>query len=1015
MPSPSATPSPSASVPCYDGDCDSDSGSMSDGSDHSDGWWSFTEWRRCTPNSGSDCGAGVQFRDAYCLSPGGRPLADQECVDSDSDPIVQRACFTYTCNQPYRIDFGRWGHCSAQCGGGTAQRSIACIDTRTEQQVAMSACAAISVGIDMSDTRPCHTHPCRTVVSWDTTDWVTVQRASDVMIVDDPSHVGRGNSSSSSGDDHTTSSPPFTISDNGTVSMTSTQLETYADSVLCGGLRFRVVTCVDDTGSPTDDAECVAAGLPKPSAVEPVGTCDVCTQQSWSGTTTDTSVECSGHGHCSGATSCTCVGGWGDAVCRTPPHCASRGGIVDNRGQCCLNALDADGGCCQSEHALLDGAGQCCESGVVDACGVCDGAGVVVDVQGRCCDGKLDAGGLCCPAGNTVDRCGVCAGLSECLVEFAWEVALPVSRLQEVQPGGLTAAEQFVVDVLEVDAELVTVEIRTQSTATAPPSSAPPSSASSASSSVVVVTLRDSEVVEERSLDALLRDTTTDSELGTAFGSVELLPARGTCGNGMCEVGERCAGDNAESCCASDCPAAVLDGCPVSGGRLCGGHGVCVSGGPDGAGVCECFADAGYTGEGCGECVPGFAQRSDGGCYPAFSANFVPSDAAGSQTGTQVQAAASSGASSLVFMVGIGIVVVGAVVAVAVLLAKVRRQRNAAASVLPAGDDEEASGIASERSAGPQSAAVLVSPSWHQRHSHNKGYPAAGVQSQRDVSDGPHGSLHHAAGTDVQALFTVAGARPVPSGSPQAAAEPGRAHDLSDVAETVSVQAQRVPIASSESSGGGMAAAAASLPLPQAGPLPPLVGRALGAHSARPVADGDGIDVLQATVPEHRPSPRVATQPAPPEPHPPSTPLRHKTSALSVERDVLGHVAIRELASSQPLFASLPMLPGVAEDAAVEHSGGMAASLTRRTFADVLAEEAAEAAAAASPQAAPHDVHNDDEEEEGQVPRPKAMTWTELPPIRSSRRPGENGAEEVDAVADLFGTFDELADDEGGH
>ncbi|GBF95634.1 hypothetical protein Rsub_08616 [Raphidocelis subcapitata] len=89
----------------------------------------------------------------------------------------------------------------------------------------------------------------------------------------------------------------------------------------------------------------------------------------------------------------------------------------------------------------------------------------------------------------------------------------------------------------------------------------------------------------------------------------------GTCGDGVCEVGERVATDSGGDGCPEDCPFPFLS-CPpfASGGAVaangsaagrpppCNGHGACFS--PLGA--CSCFD--GYAGDDCSACARGFTR-----------------------------------------------------------------------------------------------------------------------------------------------------------------------------------------------------------------------------------------------------------------------------------------------------------------------------------------------------------------------------------------------------------------------
>ena len=101
----------------------------------------------------------------------------------------------------------------------------------------------------------------------------------------------------------------------------------------------------------------------------------------------------------------------------------------------------------------------------------------------------------------------------------------------------------------------------------------------------------------------------------------------GTCGNGLCEVGEavwRPSEEDTSSVdfsCREDCPWLRSLACPSVNGSICNGHGICLYL----SGECSCFEQQGYTGSACTQCATGFV-RSENRCLA------VPSPAVDSPT-----------------------------------------------------------------------------------------------------------------------------------------------------------------------------------------------------------------------------------------------------------------------------------------------------------------------------------------------------------------------------------------------
>lgn len=108
-------------------------------------------------------------------------------------------------------------------------------------------------------------------------------------------------------------------------------------------------------------------------------------------------------------------------------------------------------------------------------------------------------------------------------------------------------------------------------------------------------------------IDETLPVTLANSGIADAFVSSMQMARYGTCGNGICEIGETCltASCSETSACPQDCPL-QLKACPLPTdtylwpARQCSGHGSCsISTG-------SCVCSAGYSGLACDSCANGF-------------------------------------------------------------------------------------------------------------------------------------------------------------------------------------------------------------------------------------------------------------------------------------------------------------------------------------------------------------------------------------------------------------------------
>lgn len=405
-----------------------------------------------------------------------------------------------------------------------------------------------------------------------------------------------------------------------------------------GGAQARTVRCEASDGSNVTDIS-LCGSRPRSIADCNVQPCDPCAKQT-----------CSGHGACSGDGICTCEIGYKGVRCGTPVSCA---GLYDKDGNCCESSvLRPDGGCCSGNKPALASDGTCCDSDQLDACGECSGSAKIVDLLGRCCDGVLGEDGLCCVSG-ILDSCGVCDGDgSSCNVEVTLVLPAPPGAANSStaldamwESNYASQVRRELADVLAVPEDRINVTVSvTQTEAEARRLTASPEVTRRLSISNIVAVAR---VAQEQALDqdqrlhqsakpplttiAVLErldavSTTVESNnMNTSTPTTTLLSTAAVggvrpvavCGNGVCEVGERCDAATCASGCQRDCPY-IKHACPTpswAGGGECSGKGICVGA----SGACECFTGHGYTGVACEQCTNGFIfEAATQTCLPVY-------------------------------------------------------------------------------------------------------------------------------------------------------------------------------------------------------------------------------------------------------------------------------------------------------------------------------------------------------------------------------------------------------------
>jgi hypothetical protein len=110
------------------------------------------------------CGGGSSFRTVTCADELGSVVSSDNCAGIDQ-LATRQLCNTDPCASPYAFSAGVWGVCSAPCvpSGSTAfpatNRTVQCMDSRSEQSVPLSFCVAANLSAP-PEARACNTIQC---------------------------------------------------------------------------------------------------------------------------------------------------------------------------------------------------------------------------------------------------------------------------------------------------------------------------------------------------------------------------------------------------------------------------------------------------------------------------------------------------------------------------------------------------------------------------------------------------------------------------------------------------------------------------------------------------------------------------------------------------------------------------------------------------------------------------------------------------------------------------------------
>eukprot|EP00441_Pelagodinium_beii_P043654 CAMPEP_0197634238 /NCGR_PEP_ID=MMETSP1338-20131121/10378_1 /TAXON_ID=43686 ORGANISM="Pelagodinium beii, Strain RCC1491" /NCGR_SAMPLE_ID=MMETSP1338 /ASSEMBLY_ACC=CAM_ASM_000754 /LENGTH=2376 /DNA_ID=CAMNT_0043206061 /DNA_START=128 /DNA_END=7258 /DNA_ORIENTATION=+ len=668
--------------------------------------WKVGKWSKCS----KPCGLGKQARTVVCVDATGNDVTDAQCDAQpgvDDKPRTERTCPDYKPCETFTWEASDWRACSEKCDGGKQRRSVVCRGS----QGTLGDDDNCDEASEPEDEQECNTQACPSFV-WHATPWslcskkcgggsqtrtVTCRDTASKATVDD---------SNCDADDKDDASRLCNV-------QTCPEDIAYWKpgqwspcNATCGkGYATREVLCIDGAGNQLGDSACEAGSedgdVEVPRSIvrcEADTKCDPCED-----------LDCN-NGQCTNG-ACVCEEGFKLPFCNTPTSCS---GELDADGECCESGvLSSEGDCCEASSAggatpVRDVKGRCCASGVLDACGVCDGNGKTVSLHGKCCRGgddvTLDAGGRCCTKAR-LDACDVCdgSGLS-CKLTFKLEVKLPPNvTAADLEDGGSLKRLEFMQETYPgiVSRILGVREGRVNANSLTVVTTARrlhDSARHLAASSVQVSSDITPPVAGDTTVDPDTMATTLTSTTDADVVGVSDVGTAGQCLNDVCEIGEACTGDNADSCCPEDC-VVTTQTCPIPAGSAeeCGGStkGTCDSG----TGSCSCAS--GYTGTDCSVCDNGFYVTGDGHCV------FVPAQAS-STAGSGSSSDGSSGTTTeptgdtpwlLYGSIGLGALVVVGGVAACIVIGVRRRGGSSSSSSGKRGATELGDGVGERKPA----------------------------------------------------------------------------------------------------------------------------------------------------------------------------------------------------------------------------------------------------------------------------------------------------------------------------
>jgi len=441
-----------------------------------------------------------------------------------------------------------------------------------------------------------------------------------------------------------------------------------------GGTSFSSTSCVDYRGAVVDAVNCAAVLASANATAGPQSrpcNMDACTTAFWSaGPWSACSAPCALRSNWTGAVT---PSSFTLPTASRVVACMAPNGLDVLSADACSQAMPATVRACNTQACAVQPTAPSDYQPIVTSC-----VGVI-DASGVCCTTPAPSG-VCCLAtdgGAVIDDCGVCGGVNACPLSTSIRLSSPA--LAALLCGGAASASpssQAAVQSLLNDAISTALGVSAGTIVVGLPTCvAPPSTARALAST----TARRRELAASTSLSAALAlgPTARLSSAEVAASLADRLPAairastgyassvtsvgsssegsggvtrKGSCGNGLCEVGEPCLDSACDSAgtCAADCGRHALMCASDAAGLPCGGMGACQLS----SGKCACVT--GYAGSACDACASDYistAGASPGSsvCIPVLA---NPANAAAPSA--QPAFTTSAGFGSLVTLVALG-------------------------------------------------------------------------------------------------------------------------------------------------------------------------------------------------------------------------------------------------------------------------------------------------------------------------------------------------------------------------